>query len=222
MNKTINYLMLLLLIILLVIGFQKQIDLNASYLFYSNSFIYKNSFFVLLVYKSVPVITYLISLFLVSYLIHVTYKVYFKNQISYKNEIKSTFYIIICLILGQLIIVNGVLKSHYGRARPREIKEFGGTKQFESFLTYNKQCNKNCSFPSGHVAMASSLIAFAFIANQKNYYKIFALVFLYASMVSLGRIMQGGHFLSDTIAAFLITYYVSYVVYYFMYKFKRV
>ena len=42
MNKTINHLMLLLLIMLIIIGFQKQIDLNASYLFYSN--IYSEKF----------------------------------------------------------------------------------------------------------------------------------------------------------------------------------
>ena len=50
------------------------------------------------------------------------------------------------MLLGPIIIVNGIFKSFWGRARPLQITEFGGDKIFTSPLVISNQCSLDCSF----------------------------------------------------------------------------
>lgn len=111
------------------------------------------------------------------------------------------WFLIAVLVAGPGLVANLVLKDNMGRARPREVVEFGGGKAFTPPLVVSRECARNCSFVSGE---ASSMFAVFFGL---------ALLFghrrrvLLASGLAVGllagavRIMQGAHFLSDVLFA---------------------
>lgn len=106
-----------------------------------------------------------------------------------------------CLAIGPGAVTNLAFKDHWGRARPREIVEFGGTKAFTAALVPSNQCRKNCSFVSGE---ASSIFMIFFAAGFL--FRRRSALLLGAGVVAgcaagLIRIAQGGHFLSDVVFA---------------------
>ena len=58
------------------------------------------------------------------------------------------------LVLGAGLVVNGILKDDFGRARPRDIEAFGGSSQFTPAFVVSHECDRNCSFSSGDGAGA--------------------------------------------------------------------
>jgi lipid A 4'-phosphatase len=113
-------------------------------------------------------------------------------------------FLVIALVLGPALIVSYAFKEHVGRARPKEIIEFNGTKDFTRPFEISDQCKTNCSFTSGHAAMGYYFTAFAWIAPLQYQTPIFLLSFLFGSFVGFGRILQGGHFFSDIIFSFIV------------------
>ncbi|MFN7094324.1 MAG: phosphatase PAP2 family protein, partial [Burkholderiales bacterium] len=93
-----------------------------------------------------------------------------------------------------------VFKDHWGRARPIQVTEFGGSKRFTPMGVITNQCERNCSFVSGHASVGFYLMAFAWVTKQNR--KIWFFLGWFVGMVIGGlRIWQGGHFLSDVIVA---------------------
>ncbi len=109
-------------------------------------------------------------------------------------------YLLLALALGPGLLANTILKDNWGRARPAQITEFGGTRTFTPPLLMADQCAKNCSFVSGDGAAGFAAIAFALLAARRR-----ALALTAAIGVGLlfggNRILQGGHFLSDVLFA---------------------
>src|SRR5579859_5702402 len=64
----------------------------------------------------------------------------------------ALIFILIATALGPGLIVNIGLKDHWGRARPHQVEQFGGTKQFTPPLVPTDQCARNCWLASGHAA----------------------------------------------------------------------
>jgi len=115
---------------------------------------------------------------------------------------------LLAMALGPGLLVNGLLKDHWGRARPRTIAEFGGEAAFTPALEIADQCAKNCSFVSGEVAAAATLsLVLWLIASarlQGAARKALAAVLVAATALSgFLRLAGGGHFLSDTVFAVL-------------------
>jgi lipid A 4'-phosphatase len=116
-----------------------------------------------------------------------------------------SLFLLLNIALGPGLLTNTILKDHWGRARPAQIVEFGGTKAFTPALEPAAQCARNCSFVAGHSAMAFSLIGFAFLPASLRRRRLAAAGTLgFGAFVSAARIAQGGHFLSDTVFAGLI------------------
>ncbi|MDP2737312.1 MAG: phosphatase PAP2 family protein [Pseudorhodobacter sp.] len=111
-------------------------------------------------------------------------------------------------LLGPGLLVNALLKEHWGRARPADIVEFGGSAQFTPAWLPTNQCVSNCSFVSGEgaavVALAISvLVVLSQVAPQRRLLRRIAEALL-AGIVLLGagmRVTGGRHFLSDTLMA---------------------
>lgn len=123
---------------------------------------------------------------------------------------KNTTFILIALALGPGLVVNGVLKNQWGRARPVQVEQFGGTKQFTPPLIITDQCEKNCSFVAGHPSMGFFFLIFAFL--YPTYKKeIIASALALGAIIGATRIAQGGHFLSDVIFSALFTYLTIYI-----------
>lgn len=121
---------------------------------------------------------------------------------------KYTGFLLLVLLIGPGIIVHPILKDNWDRPRPRDVQQFGGKLEFSPAFVMADQPGKNQSFASGHAAMGFFFMAFAWVFRQRRYL-VAGLVI--GSLVSLGRIVQGGHFLSDIVTAGFIVYFTSQV-----------
>ncbi len=110
-------------------------------------------------------------------------------------------FVALCLITGPLVVANIGLKDHWGRARPRDVIEFNGTKAFTAPFPPSGQCSYNCSFVSGE-ASSIFIVLFAAALLFPPYSRNFvALGIGLGGLSGLTRISQGGHFLSDVVFA---------------------
>lgn len=113
--------------------------------------------------------------------------------------------------LGPGLLVEEGLKSHWGRARPDTVAEFGGAALFTPPWLPADQCLKNCSFVSGEAAggMALALSLGLILLWWRGrlprgvWRGLTAVAVLLPLVVSAQRVMAGRHFLSDVLFAFL-------------------
>jgi len=127
--------------------------------------------------------------------------------VAWKRQRRAALYLLLALALGPGLVVNTVFKDHWGRARPAQIVEFGGTQKFTPAFVPADQCTTNCSFPAGDPAVGFFLVSAALLVPGLARRR-WAIVSAVATGAALGvmRIAQGGHFLSDVIASgFLVT-----------------
>ncbi|WP_319547623.1 phosphatase PAP2 family protein [Desulfogranum marinum] len=124
---------------------------------------------------------------------------------------KQAIFILLFLLLGPGLIANVLLKDNLGRPRPREVVEFNGQHQFHLFWEPG-QAGANSSFPSGHASIAFALIGpwFVFRKFGREDARFLLLIGIgWGTLVGITRILQGGHFLSDTLWAGGIVYIVG-------------
>lgn len=110
-------------------------------------------------------------------------------------------------LLGPILLVDATLKEHSGRTRPVNIEQFGGNRQFTPAFIPADQCEKNCSFVSGHVATASFIMAFGWLGAPAVRRRWLLASLAFGALFALVRMVPGGHFLSDTLFAWFATYF---------------
>lgn len=130
---------------------------------------------------------------------------------------RAALYLLLAALLGPLLLVNGVFKEHWGRARPSQVVEFGGAKQFTRAAVPAGQCEKNCSFVSGHAAAGFYILALAFVLPRRRKFWL-----LFGTGLGLGigfvRIVQGGHFFSDVIFCGIVVYLTARILHAVMFR----
>jgi len=130
-----------------------------------------------------------------------------------KGTRTKTTFLLLVLLIGPGIIVHPILKDNWDRPRPRDIQQFGGELAFKPAFIISSQAGNNQSFASGHAAMGFYFMVFAWVFRKRRY--LVAGVTL-GSLVSAGRIVQGGHFLSDVLASAFIVYLTCRVMSYYL------
>lgn len=110
-------------------------------------------------------------------------------------------FILLSLALGPGLVVEVGLKDHWGRARPRDLVEFGGGARFTPAYLPSEECASNCSFTSGHAAMAFYFLTFALLAPAPWRRPAVAAVVAFGGLTGAMRVAQGAHFASDVIAS---------------------
>jgi lipid A 4'-phosphatase len=129
-------------------------------------------------------------------------------------DLRAALFLLLALALGPGLLVNSVLKDHWGRARPTQVTEFGGAKQFTPALVPAQQCERNCSFPAGHPAMGFYLVSFAFLISSPGRRRLVAGAAIGAGIIiGLARMAQGGHFLSDVVFSGFLVCGTSWLLY---------
>lgn len=127
---------------------------------------------------------------------------------------KALVFIVAATALGPGLMANTVLKDHWGRARPHQIEEFGGARRFTPAPLPASQCARNCAFVSGHAALGFSLTSFALLLPFGRRRRVaLAAALGFGSLVGLGRIAIGHHFLSDVVYAGLIVFATNWLLY---------
>ena len=179
-----------------------RIDLAASALFYTPGvgFTMNGQRWERIIYHSVEWLMVTVNLALVA--------LWLFNRIARRTVLGFTgrkLALLLCL-LAMLpgLLVNQVLKENWGRARPAQVTEFGGTHRFTPAFVYSDQ--EGGSFSSGHAAAACYLVAVAAVLRGPRSGWVLATA-LYAALVGFARMAAGGHFLSDVIiSAFLVLF----------------
>ena len=131
---------------------------------------------------------------------------------------KVYLYLFLAGVLGPALVVNGVFKEHFDRARPVQVEAFGGDKQFTPAFIIADQCERNCSFVSSHAACGFYFVALGFLFGGRWRRFWFASGIAAGALVGAGRILQGGHFLSDVIFAGVFVYLSAAVLHYLMFR----
>jgi len=194
-----------------------DIDLWMSGLFYrpDGGFYLKEAWWAVAIYDSIPIIAITVGvgslLFLIGNLVR-------KRQVGPLSN-RFLLFMLVALAVGPGLVVNTGFKDNWGRARPRDVAEFSGEKHFTPALQPTDQCERNCSFVAGHPSVVFWLAALGFaVAARKRRNRVFAAAAALGLVAGFGRIVQGGHFLSDVIFSGLAVFAVVWVL--AMYVFK--
>jgi membrane-associated PAP2 superfamily phosphatase len=121
----------------------------------------------------------------------------------------------IAMLVGPGLLINTVLKPHYGRPRPRQVAEFGGAQQFRP-LGQPTFDDRGKSFPSGHASMGFFWFvpAIYFWQRSRSIAWVWTgLALLHGGLMGFGRMAQGGHWLSDVLWSAAMVYFSSWILY---------
>jgi membrane-associated PAP2 superfamily phosphatase len=127
-------------------------------------------------------------------------------------------FVIAVSVLGPGLLVNEVFKAHWGRPRPHQLAAFEGTKAYFRPLVRGESGNGK-SFPCGHSSVGYALVVFVLIwLRRRPWLAAAALVvaLTVGSLLGVGRILAGDHFLSDVIWSGVVVYAVALGLYYFV------
>ena len=114
---------------------------------------------------------------------------------------KAWLFLFFGLLLGPGLVANIVFKDNWGRARPREVTEFGGQAAFSPALARRQACDKNCSFVSGDASFGFFLPSFAYVVPLRRRRRMFWGGMGLGCLIGAARVIAGAHFLSDVLFA---------------------
>ena len=104
-----------------------------------------------------------------------------------------------------------LVKDHHLRARPFDVQQFGGTREFSPALARVNQCEDNCAFVSGHAACGMALAGLMLLYPRRRYWWLGA--GLVAGLgIGFARIGVGAHWLSDVLWAYPLTLLSAWLV----------
>ena len=175
-----------------------DLDLLVSSLFFDDGFYMANQLWTRLLHATVP--WFVISSIGLAVGVLVFNRIFRRNLLGIDR--RKVAYLLLVLTIGAGIVVNGMLKDGVGRARPRDVTEFGGHSHFTSAWAVSSACDRNCSFSSGDSAGAFFALAIAAIRKRRR--SILAAAVGFGVLVSVARIASGAHFLSDTVTSFFV------------------
>jgi len=128
---------------------------------------------------------------------------------------RPALFLVLVATLGPGLLVNVVFKDHYGRPRPREVVELGGTEKFLPVWVMGSDPQAK-SFPCGHCAIGFYVSAPWLVLRRRR--PRLALGFLVGGLawgLTMGatRMMAGGHFFSDVVWAGGMVWLVALALY---------
>lgn len=120
---------------------------------------------------------------------------------------KRYAFLLTTLLVGPGLLTHIVLKDNsFGRPRPHQTELFGGKHPYAAPFEYTTSCPRNCSFVSGHAAIAFYFITFAWAYRDRRWFYVGAGLWV---VVGGARVLQGDHFLSDIVFSIWVVYGVS-------------
>jgi len=142
----------------------------------------------------------------------------FLTQARMLMPARAVVLIITTFLLAPGLVANVLLKDHWGRPRPTEVTQFGGTQQFRAWWDPRGECEKNCSFVSGDGSAAFWTVAPAAVAPPAYRAIAYAAALAFGAGIGSLRVMSGGHFFSDTVFAGVFAFLVVWIVHGLLYR----
>jgi membrane-associated PAP2 superfamily phosphatase len=134
---------------------------------------------------------------------------------------RAVVFLISTMILAPGLLVNVLLKDHWGRPRPIDVTQFGGQDQFVAWWDPRGRCPSNCAFVSGDVSGAFWTVAPAALAPPQWRALAYGAALALGTGMAAIRVMAGAHFPSDVIFAGVFTFLVIWAVYALIYRWPR-
>jgi len=135
---------------------------------------------------------------------------------KWKKWQPASLVLVLTLAIGAGLFAHVIFKDHWGRPRPRQVIEFGGDQQFRPYYSpnFSEQPEPSKSFTCGHCTMGFYFFSLALVARRIGSRSLYIAGIVLALALGIGlsvtRIAQGGHFLSDTLASALIMWLTAY------------
>ncbi len=125
---------------------------------------------------------------------------------------RAALLMLVTLALGPGVLTNLVLKDHWGRARPLDVTEFGGTYPFIAWWDPRGDCRDNCSFIAGEPSGAFWTLAPAALTPPQWRLLAYGGALAFGAAVGLVRIAGGGHFFTDVVFAGVFMFFLIWVI----------
>jgi len=185
--------------LLCLVMFVPGLDVAFSKLFYTEGagFTLEQGRFLLFVREAAPAM--IVGTFVFSLLLWLAGLAFRQSFLGFTSARMA--YLACTLAVGPGLLVETILKTHWGRARPNDTVFFGGSASFTPPGWIAAECSHNCSFVSGHAALAFWLTAYAYVLPTEWRNRGILAGLALGAIVGLVRIVQGAHFLSDVIFA---------------------
>ena len=124
--------------------------------------------------------------------------------------------IFLTLVLGPGLFVNTIFKDHWGRPRPRQVTELGGTMTYRCFHERGV-AGRGKSFPCGHSSMGYYFVVFFFLTRRRHRRLAFLILtgaMAYGTLIGVARMAAGAHFASDVLWSAFFPAAVAWLLYY--------
>ena len=187
-----------------------KIDIAASHLFYENGkwLLSADSPVLWWSYRALPIVgKILFGAIFLGFLLS-----FFKKFERLAKRRRYFLFLLIAALLGPVTFTESA-KYFYGRPRPVNSDAFGGPYLFRPCFELGERISKNStrpknySFVSGHVSAASFIFGFFWFLPPARRRRAFLWASLLPIAVAFTRMIPGGHYLSDCIFGFFVTYF---------------
>ncbi len=133
---------------------------------------------------------------------------------------RAIILLVATLVLAPGLLANVVLKDYWGRPRPIDVIEFGGTDHFVPWWDPRGECPKNCSFIAGEGAGAFWTLAPAALAPPAIRPLAYVAAIAFGAATGTVRIAAGGHFFSDVVFSGVFTFLIIWIAHGWLYRWQ--
>ena len=131
---------------------------------------------------------------------------------------RAAIFLLFSMLMAAGVLTNFTFKSFWGRPRPVAVTEFNGPLKFVPWWDPRGHCPKNCSFISGEGATAFWTIAPAALTPPAIRPAAYVAALAFGAATSGLRMAFGGHFFTDVAGAGLVTFFVIWLMYGYIYR----
>jgi lipid A 4'-phosphatase len=135
-------------------------------------------------------------------------------------EGRAVLFLVATLALGPGFVANLLFKDHWGRVRPIDVQQFGGTDRFTPWWDPRGECPNNCSFIAGEPSGAFWTLAPAALAPPELRLISYGAALAFGAGVGALRMAAGAHFFSDVVFAGVFMYLLIWAMHGLIYRWR--